>query len=137
MKWNLQDTTAIVNEYKKRIKKEYLPARGYGRASSRESKKVLSEFKKVAVYKKDIIDLILYRVEIMIEYTSTYGDIDEAFYNSLENSFYDACKMIHNEKLESEYSIYCLELVNKTDYMGWGLHDGLLHYYTEFIGETR
>ena len=36
----------------------------------------------------------------MLKFTMTYGDIDEAFYNSLTRSFDEACKLTKKEKLE-------------------------------------
>lgn len=124
-----QDASKVLNEFKDRIKKEYFPSRGYGRASNKESKKVITEFKNISIFQKDVIELILYRVETMIEFTKTYGDIDEPFYNSLESSFNEACKLIKDEKLEKEYRGECRRLMAETYYFGWGLYDGFKYSY--------
>mgnify|MGYP001127043026 CR=1 FL=1 len=70
-----QDTTAVLNEFKEKIKQEYFPKRGFGRASNQASRKVVSDFKKISIFNKDIIELLLYRTDMMIENTKTYGDI--------------------------------------------------------------
>lgn len=119
------DSTVVVKEYKERIRKEYFPNRGYGAARSSVSRKVISDFKKISVHPKDIVELLLYRTEMMLEYTIAYGDIDEAFYNSLETSYEQACKLIQSEKLQMEYKVYCQELVGKANNFGWGVYDGL------------
>lgn len=130
-----QDTSKVLNEFKDKIKKEYFPNRGNARASNKESRKVISEFKKISIFQKDIIELLLYRVETMIEFTKTYGDIDEPFYNSLESSYNEACKLITKEKLEKDYRGECRRLMNETYHFGWGLYDGLKYSYNNFFTE--
>lgn len=65
-----EDTTEILNEYKDKIKQEYFPKRGFGKARNSVSKKVISDFKKISIFQKDVIELLLYRVEMMIEFTN-------------------------------------------------------------------
>jgi len=69
----------ILAEYKAKIKKEYFPTRGYGRARNSVSRKVVLDFKKIAIHQKDVVELLLYRVEMMLKFTNAYGDIDEPF----------------------------------------------------------
>jgi len=128
-----EDTTVILEEYKSQIRKEYFPSRGYGRGRSRESRKVITAFKKISIFPKDVIELLLYRVSVMIEYTSNYGDIDEAFYNSLGSSYEEACKMIKRESLVKEYRTYCRQLLNETYHFGWGLYDDLKSSYSGYL----
>ncbi|WKN42694.1 DUF6155 family protein [Tunicatimonas pelagia] len=130
-----QDTTAVLNEFKAKIKKEYFPKRGFGRASNQASRRVVGDFKKISIFKKDVIELLLYRVEIMIAYTKAYGDIDEPFYNSLESSFEEACKLIEEEKLKEEYSSRCREIIDETYPFGWGLYDGLKYSFDNHLGD--
>ena len=129
-----QGTTAILEQFKLKIQKEYLPARGFGRASNRESKKVITEFKKIAVFKQDLIDLILFRVKVMLDYTFTYGDIDEPFYNSMDASFGDACKLIKAEKLEQKYQAELHDLIAQASNLGWGVYENFIYCYEQYIG---
>lgn len=128
------DSEKVLAEFKARIKKEYFPNRGFGRASSKASRKVVTDFKKIAVHKKDVVDLLLYRTEMMIEFTAAYGDIDEAFYNSLSSGFAEACKLIKREKLETHFSVYCQELISQCYNFGWGVYDDLKGAYQEYLG---
>jgi hypothetical protein len=123
----------ILNEYKEKIKEEYFPKRGYGRASNRESKKVISEFKKISIQQKDVIELLLYRIEMMVKFTAEYGDIDEPFYNSLENGFKEACKLVEREKLKQYYRNYCQELVSRTADFGWGVSYNMKDIYKKYV----
>lgn len=129
------DTTALVATYKAKMKKEYFPSRGYGKARSSVSRKIFSDFKKVSIFQKDVIDLLLYRVEMMLDFTLAYGDIDEPYYNTLEKSFDNACELIKKEQLESFFKTYCKELVNKSSVFGWGVYDGMTYTYMNCFGE--
>lgn len=129
------DTSEILNDYKARIEKEYFPSRGFGKARSSETRKIEIEFKKIAVFKKDVIELILFKVEIMIQYSIEYGDINEPFYITLEKSYENACKMIHDEKLLSFFKGKCHKLLNLTYNFGWGVHENMKDNYYNWINK--
>lgn len=126
------DTEKILSEYKKKIKQEYFPSRGYGKARSSVSRKVISDFRKISIFKKDVAELFLYRVEMMLDFTLAYGEMAESYYLTLENSFVDACKIIENENLKEYYKDYCLELITKANGFGWGVYDSMRSTYVEY-----
>lgn len=129
------DRTNIIESFKKRIKTEYFPARGYGKARSAESLKVVQEFKKIAVSKKDIIELLLYRVEQMVAFTRAYGDMPIPFYDSMCNSFGDAIALMNQEKLVKEFKHTCEELRDKCAIFGYGVEDFMSDLLDELRGE--
>ena len=129
------DTSSIVNEIKAKIKKEYLPDRGYGQARSAVVKKVIDDFAKISIFPIDLIDVILTRVEIAIEFSDKYGDINEAFYASAENAFEKALKLIEKHQLKSDFKLRCKEIVHSTREYGWGFHDELSYLYDEYYRE--
>ena len=98
------------------------------------SRKIVLDFKKISVHQADLIDLWLYRTEMMIKYTMSYGDIDEAFYNSLATGFEAACKLIQQEQLEEHYLIYCKELITPLADIGWGVYDDCYTDYNSYFG---
>lgn len=132
-----EDTTAVLEDYKAKIRKEYFPNRGYGNARSSVSKKYISDFKRISVFPKDVIELLLYRTEMMIDFTNLYGDMEEPFYTSLVNSFGEACKMIRKENLEEEFKDHCIRLIDKTEDLGWGVSDGLWCYFQNYIDDEE
>ena len=121
-------TSTIVNEIKVKIKKEYMPDRGYGQARSAVVKKIIDDFAKVSIFPADLIDVILYRVEMAVEFSDNYGDINKAFYASAENSFEIALKLIEKYQLHSDFKLICKEILHSTREYGWGFHD---QYYPE------
>ena len=129
------DTSEIVKKVKDKIKKEYMPDRGFGKARSSEVKKIISEFTKVSIYPRDLIDVILYRVEMAVEFTKEYGDIDIPFYDSAVNAFHKAVELIQKEMLEDEFKLRCNEVVYSTRNFGWGFHDALKYAYDEYLSK--
>jgi hypothetical protein len=124
----------IVANYKKSLKAEYFPSRGYGKARSAASRKIVLDFKKISDNQVDLIDLWLYRTEMMIKYTMSYGDISEAFYNSLATGFEAACELIQQKQLEEHYLIYCKELIAPLADIGWGVYDDCYTDYKSYFG---
>lgn len=129
------DTSKIVEAYKKQIENEYFPSRGYGKARNSESKKVITQFKKIAIFQKDVIELLLFRTEMMLEFTNQYGDMNDSFYNSLEGSFYEACKLISEERLEKHFKDECKKIIKLSSNFGWGLYYGLTESNDSFLGD--
>jgi hypothetical protein len=129
------DTTAIVNEVKKKIKNEYMPDRGFGKARSSVVKKLIDDFEKVSIYPKDLVEVNLYRVEMAVEFTEEYGDIDEAFYTSAENAFERTLKLIEKHQLYSEFKLRCKEILHITRNYGWGFYDTLSYLYGLYYQE--
>lgn len=129
------NSEAVLAEFKAKINKEYFPLRGYGAGRSSVSRKVISEFKKISIHSKDVVELLLYRVERMLDFSIAYGDMEEAFYNSLVSSFSEACKLIKKEILESDYKEHCRKLIGLSNNLGWGVYDDLDVYFVECFGE--
>ncbi len=129
------DTSELLNVYKEKIRKEYFPNRGFGEPKASIIRKILSDFKKVSVFEHDLIDLLLYRVELGVRFTNEFGDIDEPFYRSVTNSFDDALKLITENISHARFQDRCAGIVLATRHIGWGFHDDLLDGYVACYGE--
>lgn len=128
------NTDKIVAEYKAKIKKEYFRPKSFGRARSSVSRKLITEFKKIAIYESDVIDLWVFRTEMMAAYVVKRNYYNEAFYNSLIGSFETCCKLIVKEKLEKQFEPRCYEIVESVANF-WGLSDELEDVYEAFFGK--
>lgn len=129
------DTKAFVDSYKKKIKAIYFPARGYRYPRASAIRRLISKFKKVAVFDFDVVDLLLYRVENGIAYSKTFGGIDEAFFTSITSSYDEALKLITKSNLHTEFKDRCRQIVTDAEYMGWGFHTNLSYAFGECFGE--
>lgn len=129
------NTDKIVDEYKVKIKKEYFRGNSLGRARSSISRKLIAEFKKIAIHQSDVIELWLYRTEMMAAYTMKRSYIKEAFHNSFVRSYEATCEFITKEKLESQFEPRCYEIVKTVEDYGWGSFDELEYIYEQHFGK--
>lgn len=126
-----EDSSAVVKKYKTIIKNEFLPARGYGEARLSIARKAVMDYKKIGPDPTSLADLMLYYVEVGVAYTNAYGDINEAFYNSMETMYLRAVEFIVKHNLEDVFEARCEQIVEDTQNIGWGFHDTLNEIFTE------
>lgn len=136
-KLNLGYSAEVSGKYKSVIKHEFFPERGFGRARLSVARKAVSDYQKVSASKFGVADVMLYYVEVGVQFTNTYGDIDEAFYNSMESMYERAVKYVVRHGLQGQFGERCRRIVTDTSGMGWGFHDGLSDIYGEhFKGDA-
>ena len=71
--------------YKARIKNGFFPVRGHGAARLSVARKAIAEYRKQSPLPDDLADLMLFYVEMGVQYTNICGDIDAAFYRGMES----------------------------------------------------
>jgi hypothetical protein len=126
-----QDEKQVAAKYKKIIEDQFFPARGYGRAKLSVAKKAIADYKKVNKTIVDIIDIMLFYVEQGVRFTDAYGDIDEPFYISMEDTYEKAVNEIIKHRQKDTFQKRCYKIVLDTSEMGWGFHDTLSEIYED------
>jgi hypothetical protein len=102
-----EDTQEVVNAYKHKIRKAYFSNRRIRRPRTASAKKLITEFKKVALFEYDIIDLLLFRVENSIEFADKNGYMSDAFYKSILSAFGEAIQLMSKSNLTAEFKDRC------------------------------
>jgi hypothetical protein len=136
-KFESKDKFAVLDKYKETIKNEFFPKRGYGKARLSVAKKSISEFKKLSSDNIQIAELMLYYVEMGVEFTNSYGDIDENFYISMESMYEQVNRLIVKEDLVDEFYDRCYDVVTKTSGIGWGFHDQLTATFDVYLSDKN
>jgi hypothetical protein len=126
-------TDKVVNEYKVKLRKEYFRPTSLGRGKSSVSRKLIAGFKKIAIHQSDVIELWVYRTELMAEYTMKRNYIKEAFSNSLVSSYETSCKLIVKERLEIQFAPRCKTIIDTIQDYGWGLPEELEYIYKQYF----
>lgn len=124
----------LFEETKKKIRNQFFPTRGMGRLSLSTAKKAISDFKKTSKNINSIIELQVYYVECCGEFTDTYGDINDSFYNSMESMFETVIKALNKANSDELYGKYYPRLkavVTLVKDFGWGLYDNLSYMLKE------
>ncbi len=124
-----ENTQAVTEHYKAQIRKAFFGGRSR-RPKLATTRKIISEFRKVALFEYDMVDLLLYRVECSIEFINQYYYPEEPFYKSIQNAFAEALQMIVGNNLTGEFKDRCEKIVwfagEKTSF---GLHATLWEAY--------
>ena len=138
MKYNPDtDYKAFLESYKEKLEKKFYTKIGIPLYPSAATlRKLITEFKKFSASKYDLVELTLYRVELAVEFSNRFRNVDESFYKATLNAYHDAIKLIVKEKLENEFKDIALKLVKDTNSdTNWSLYDAMKNVYTEIYSE--
>ena len=130
------DPRNLSEPYRRRIRNEFNPDRGFPKLNLKAARKALNDFKKASTDPRAVADLMVYYVEQGVQCTLQYGDIHEGFYSSLESVFTDAIEVIKqtgDSEIMAEFYTRLEQIVRDTSGIGWGFHD-YLHdiFYNEY-----
>ncbi len=123
----------LLEKYKEIVRKEFFPERGTKFPSYSVLKKAISDFTKVSKDSVSLVDLMLFYVEQGVEFTNTYGDIDETFYNNIARMYEKAIDIIVGDNLEDKFEVRCRKVMEDCSGIGWGFEDFMAElYYSSF-----
>tara|TARA_Y100000782_G_C10189122_1_gene269217 strand:+ start:13771 stop:14343 length:573 start_codon:yes stop_codon:yes gene_type:complete len=131
------DDQSVLNKYKTAIKAEFFPESRYAEPPCRLSvaKKAISDYKKVSCSDPNLADIMLFYVECGVEFTNTYGDINDRFYSSMESQYAAACEFIIVRDLQNDFQKRAYDIVTETVNCGWGFHDSLAETYYSYFND--
>ena len=129
-----ENINEILEKYKQKIVFEFFPKNDIGRLDLRQAKKAISDFKRICSDKTMEIDLMLLYVENCVEFTATYGDMTESFYNSAASVYSQIVKKI-NASDRATYNIFAQRLKSAAENAchGWGFYDEMIDLHEEIV----
>jgi hypothetical protein len=117
----------LLKGLKQEIYDEFWTKRGQPRLfSNAELKRILTDFEIISVFPHELIDLVLYRVEMLTRYANNYGGVPDSGYNTAITAFKKAVKLIRLHKLEEHFDARIRQLF---------LADNLDMWYIDFLEE--
>lgn len=125
------DEKQLLEQYKHKITEGFFPKRGY-RLRLSVSRTAINDFKKLGTSPDSIADLLLHFVEQGVLLTNEYGDIDENFYTSIENTYSSALDLMSKNRILNKFEARTYKVVKDTKGIGWGFHDYLEAVYYEY-----
>lgn len=133
----LNATSDPLKPFKKRIDEALYPD-----VVSREpirigaARRAVTEYKKAAGDLPGVLELMMYYVERGTACTADYGDIDEAFYSSLESMYERLLKMLDTADGETKESFRSRAgaVVECARGIGWGYYDFLADRFAKSYG---
>lgn len=133
---------AIYDEYYKKVKHEFFPDRGHGKLRLKEAKMAISDFERLTGSRKHSLELKLVYVEMGVDFTLSFGDIDERFYNSIASMYAEVIDAVNEDETGewfTEYEDRLEAIVSGTHDIGWGFQEVLadLHAQLDGTGENE
>lgn len=128
------DEKELLEKYRNKVFEAFYPKRG-NQLMLKVGKQAINDFKKLGVSPELLADLMLFYVETGVCFTNDFGDIDQTFYSSLENTFHTALKLMKKENLLEKFVDRAGQVVSDSDGIGWGFHYYLLEAYTDFFSD--
>lgn len=128
------DGGETLEKYRKRVVGQFFPARGMGKLDLREARRSIREYQKSTSDLAGTIDLLLSYVEAGTRFTNSFGDINEAFYNSLESALSDLADLLRTpagRPLYPRFQPRLAQLGRATYGIGWGYGDAV----NEILGQ--
>jgi len=119
-------------ESKEKIENEFFPAKGFGKLQLPVAKKAISDFKKISKNNRLTIDLMIFYVEMGVDFIDTYGGAGENLINSMCSMFNSVVKALNKEDkpdLFLEYRVRLENMISKAEDFGWGIQDSFQESY--------
>ncbi len=129
-----KDRKSMLEEYKKKVENQYWTRGGNPRIpSNAEIRKIIGDFEKISVFPTELIDLLLYRVELVTRSASQFGGAPEADYKSSLSTFDKALKLMEKHTLESYFKDRCKALCKEGNLDYWYVEE-LDSLYARYFG---
>lgn len=118
---------AALETYRRKIVEQFFPARGFGKLKLGEARKAIRDYGKATGNLEGTIDLMLAYVENGTDFTREFGDIDEAFYDSLESMLNDVAELLVDpgKELYPRFQERVRRLAPRAGDIGWGYGDAV------------
>jgi hypothetical protein len=127
------DNKSVLLKYKKIIDKEFKPM-GKNILRYPIIKSAIKDFSNVSTNKEDIADLMLFTVECGVEFTLSFGDIDQRFYSTFVKIFHQSLEHISENDLENEFYERCKIITEDSNNIGWGFGISITELFQDYLG---
>jgi Family of unknown function (DUF6155) len=127
-----QERQEVLGKYKEKIYKEFWTSKGNpkGMINNSTIKTIISDYEKICLFAYDLVDLLLYRVEISTEYADQFGGMAESNYNSSITTFKKAMKIIQENNFLTHFEKR-IKIVLKANNLDYWYIEQLEHFFDE------
>ena len=114
-----------LEKYRRKIIEQFFPQRGFGKLKLAEARKAIRDYRKATGNVAGTIDLLLTYVENGTEFTQQFGDINEAYYNSLESALKELAALLRGagREMYPRFRDRFVRVEQLANHIGWGYGD--------------
>lgn len=126
----------LAEKYKKLIVKEFDVARPEQSGLKYSvAKRAITDFRDLQPSPEMLADVMLTLPECACEFTYTYGDMEESFYNGAYNNFLAALKFMHKHNLLDDFKLRALDCVKWASVCGYGFADDMAQTFFDYYNK--
>jgi len=125
----------VLQSYKNKLQKHFFPQDLRAKPRASTIRKILSDFKKVAVFETDYIDLLLMRVELAVEFNSQHFVHQAVFYKSTISSYQEALEYIVRCDYQELFQERCFAIAKQAHYLNH-FENTLLEKFKYYFDES-
>jgi hypothetical protein len=131
------DDESALKPYLERITTQFYPSRGYGKLNLAEARRAIRDYRKASENTAGTAELMLTYVEHGTAFTREYGDINSAFYSSLQSVLGELVTLLCTDgrELYPRFRDRIQHLATHAGSIGWGygdfLHEQVFHLEDE------
>ncbi len=130
-----EERKSVLADYKKKVYNQFWTRGGNPRnTSNAEVRKIITEFEKVSISKKEVVELLLYRVDVTLDQANQFGGLPDGDYNAAVNAYEKALKIIIKEKLEKYFKDECLEISRDRGNMDYWVIEQMEELNEQYFG---
>lgn len=124
---------SMLERYKQVIKNEFFPEKEDVKMRYSVVSETIIDFQRRALIPDNSIELMLYYVEIALDFTKLYGDIGEKFYISVEATFNKALNYIFKKGLERKFYSKVKELLDRASYVEGEFQENMVEIFCKYF----
>jgi hypothetical protein len=109
------DANPLLERYKNKITKAYSSANPKERRTNMNVNRLISEFKKITIYERELADLMLHRVECGIAAFNLNNNRTATFYNCIATTFEEAIKLTSTDNSIDEFQKRINKIVSNSE----------------------
>jgi len=131
-----EDAAGVMEEYRKIIKNEFFPKKGYGELRYSVAEKAIRDYSEASGDFEGKMELMLTYVENGVKYTNEYADVDEEFYEKIYKMLEQFCALLKTPEGQSLYPLFRERLLGvrtNTKGIAWGFGDAIKILNTKIV----
>lgn len=116
-----EERQVVLKGYKDKIHKQFWTSGGNprGMINNTTIKGIVTDYEKIALFPYDVIDLMIYRVEVATDMAEQFGGMADSNYNASITAFKKVMKMMKDNNLMSYFEKRCKQILKATNVDYW------------------
>lgn len=104
-----EERQIVLKQYKDKVYKQFWTSGGNpkGMVNNTIIKGIIADYEKIALFPYDVVDLLIYRVEVATDLADQFGGMPESNYNASITAFKKAMKLVRDNNLLSHFESRC------------------------------